>query len=254
MQDIFKSPWGSNTRCNYRENTNDWNTLTSCLVEDEYQIAKLATKGLVQNGVAVDLGAHIGGVSLALASRGFKVIAVEMFPENIDLLEKNILTNLMDPDIEVVGAAICGGDTKEEEVTAYYTDSATEFGKAHEFIGTIVDDKFIGDTDKHGRSIKVPLISLTDLLKDIDAVEFMKIDIEGAEWEVVKWSRPEVLKKIKRIAVEIESLDGKETSTTEFLKLLPKGFKDVSKEYFPKWCAPGMIVHGYFIQEDLDEK
>lgn len=247
----FTTPWGAVIAAFVRENTNDTNTLISCLEEDEYQIARLP-----EGGVAVDLGAHIGGCTLALAARGFKeIIAAEMLPENIKLLEENIQANKLE-NITVVRAAVTGGVAFEtpRSAVAYYADTDSEGGAAHEFIGTIMADKFIVDTNKHGRSIEVELVPLDKLfkLRNVKVCDFMKLDVEGAEWDIIKNTPPEVLKKVKRLAVEIESLDKKETSTGEFLKLLPKSFKDVSKEYFPKWCEPGMIVHGYFVQEGVE--
>lgn len=245
--DGFTTPWGVEVKASWRGNTNDQNTLISCLEEDEYEIQKLPNKG-----VAVDLGAHIGGVTLALASKGLNVLAVEMFPENMKLLIENIIANgWYGEKVNVTQAAVVGyKGSDEKEVTAYYTDSSTEFGKAHKFIGTILENKFIGDTKKHGESIKVPVISLGELLKDVEVVEFMKVDIEGGEWEVISDSSNDTLNKIKRIAVEIEGLGGAVT-TGDFLDLLPQGWKDVSEEYFPNWCKPGEIIHGYFINENL---
>lgn len=238
---------GKDIKAQYREDTNDWNTLFSCLNEDEYEINQLPDEG-----VAVDLGAHIGGVTLALAAKGWDVYAVEMLPENMELLRQNIEFNVSDTVVTTCRAAAVGKATKfGDEMTAYYADESSEAGKAHKFIGTVMEDKYIADTQKHGEATKVPIQSLTYTLKDIHVCGFLKIDIEGAEWEVVKNTPATTLNKIKRIAVEIESLDGNPVSTGDFLKLLPKGFKDVSKEFFPKWCEPGTIIHGYFINENI---
>ena len=32
----FKTPWGANVKVFCREDTNDWNTLYSCITEDYY--------------------------------------------------------------------------------------------------------------------------------------------------------------------------------------------------------------------------
>lgn len=239
---------GKDIKAQYREDTNDWNTLFSCLNEDEYGIGKLP-----EQGQAVDLGAHIGGVTLALATKGWKIYAIEMLPENMELLHDNIELNGFDGGtITTCRAAIVGRATKlGDEMTAYYADDSSEAGKAHKFIGTVMEEKYIADTQKHGEAIKVGIQSLTYTLKDIPICDFLKIDIEGAEWEVIRNTPATTLNKIKRIAAEIESLDGKPVSTGDFLKLLPKGFKDVSKEYFPKWCEPSTIIHGYYINEEL---
>lgn len=239
---------GKEIIANYREDTNDWNTLFSCLNEDEYGIAKLPE---IKDGLAIDLGAHIGGVTLALATKGLKVYSVEMLPENMQLLRENLLlNNYAQGEVLTFQNAIVGKTVTKGEVDAYYADGSSESGKAHEFIGTTMPDKFIADTKKHGRSIKVQTLSLKSMLMSVGVCDFLKIDIEGAEWEIIKNTPQEFLNKVKRIIVEIEGID-KEVSTADFLKFLPKGFKDVSKEYFPKWCEPSTIIHGYYINEEL---
>lgn len=245
MSDLQKhsliSPWGTTFEVFGREGTSDENTLISCLKEDEYQIQKLPD---VQGKLAIDLGSHIGAVSLALASKGYIVHAVEMFQENIDLALRNQMNNILTGVIKFHRTAVTG---KGGEVSAYYANTSTEGGKEHEFIGTLVKDKTPQIGLGGGKEIKVNSMTLEELFKKegIESCEFLKIDIEGSEWDVIRNTSPEILKKIKRIAVELEGFGGS-VSTSDFLRILPKGFVDVSKEYFPKWSEPGNLIHAYF--------
>lgn len=251
FQQDFVTPWKYKIKATGREDTNDMNTLISCLNEDEYRIDRLPViKNLHPDQIAIDLGAHIGGCSLALAARGYKTYAVEMLPENIDLIKENIKLNNFEGQIIPMRAAITGAPIAN--MTAYYSDTRVEAGRVHEFIGTTIMGKSPGSTGTNGRSIEVAALSLEHLFKmhKIDRCDFLKIDIEGAEWEVVKNTPASVLNKVKRIAVEIEGLE-EIVSTSDFLKLLPEGFEDVSKDYFPDWCDPNFIVHGYFINNNL---
>ena len=61
----FRTPRGRSVSLSYREDTNDYNALRSCLDEDEYRLAELTL-----TGTALDVGAHIGGVTVALALGG----------------------------------------------------------------------------------------------------------------------------------------------------------------------------------------
>lgn len=234
----FTTPWGVKLQAYVRENTNDTDTLISCLNEDEYNVARLPV-----GGVAIDLGGHIGGSALELLSRGYFVHIVEMFPENLEVLKKNIELNGYTKHVRIWEGAIA---SEKKEVSAYYANTATEAGQVHQFIGTLLRNKTPAGSLGGGREIKVPTFTLEEIMKEAKRCDFLKIDIEGAEWDAIK-TPPEVLKKIKRIAVEIEGID-RVVSTNDFLKLLP-GFKDVSKEYFPLWSHPSEIVHGYFINE-----
>ena len=57
-EDKFTTPWGVEVNVFTREGTNDWNTLYSCIHQDEYKIADLKK---TTGSVCVDIGAH-GGV------------------------------------------------------------------------------------------------------------------------------------------------------------------------------------------------
>lgn len=240
----LKTPWGIELEAYGRDNTNDTDTLISCIEQDEYEVGRLP-----EGGIAIDLGGHIGASALPLLSRGYFVHIVEMLPENVEIIESNLALNNYLDKAKVYEAAIFG---KAKEVTAYYANTATEAGQVHEFIGTVLKNKTPAGALSGGVGIKVPTITLEKIFAEgkIEVCDFLKIDIEGAEWEVINNTPPEILSRIKRIAVEIEGL-GRIVTSDDFLKLLPEGFKDVSKEYFPKWSKPGHILHGYYINKSL---
>lgn len=220
--DTLTTPWGKEIQAYAREGTCDWNTLQSCIVEDEYQIGKLG-----DHGVAIDLGAYIGGATLALISKGWYVYAVEPLPENVELLEKNLKINGFEKSCTIIEKAIGSSEI-------FYGDTSTEFGKVHEFIGS----------NEGGRSIEAATTTLSEIMEN-RRCNFLKIDIEGAEW----MDFPEdILSRIDRIAVEIE---GNPTNTEDYLKILKGQFRDVSKEYFPKWSEPSNLVHGYYINKKI---
>lgn len=243
---LFTTPWNSYINAYARDDTNDWNTLTSCLTEDEYQIQQLPDKG-----VAIDIGAHIGAVSLALASKDYRTFAVEILPENIKMLEDNISINRLPGKITVIERAVT--DKVGETIPAYYVDTKSETGSVHRFIGSVVNR---GSGDPHllnGEKVSVLTTTLEQIFKEhkIEQCDFLKIDIEGGEWAVIEGTSNYILDKVARIAVEIESRDGNPTSTEEYGKILGDDWEDVSETMFPLWCKPGNIVHGYFINKKL---
>lgn len=247
--DRYITPWGKIIDGYTRDGTSDKNTFISSVAEDEYQIAKLPEKGL-----AVDLGLHIGTVSLILASRGWDVIGVEMLPDNVDLANKNITLNNLPGTIRIYQKAITKEDGKK--IKGYYSDTSREIGKVHQYIGTTIPRKL---HDPHaladdGQEIIVETITLETIFKenDIKRCDFLKVDIEGAEWEIFENIPEEILDKIDRIAIELDGARDNPTSTEAFMKYLKGKFVDVSKEYFPKWCAPGTWVHGYYIRKGLN--
>src|SRR3990172_12451074 len=57
----WQTPNGRSVTFEYRQDTNDWNTIQSCTAADEYQL-----RGQRVDGWALDIGAHIGGGALAI--------------------------------------------------------------------------------------------------------------------------------------------------------------------------------------------
>jgi FkbM family methyltransferase len=111
----------------------------------------------------VDLGAHIGTFALAAAAAGCYVTAVEASPVNVRLLEASIRENDFDR-VEVISAAVSDRPGKLRFV---------EMGPFGQLCGD----------DYGGPSIEVPAVTLDGLLEKIgwDRVDYVKIDIEGAE-------------------------------------------------------------------------
>lgn len=233
----FIAPWGAKIKAYAREGTIDWNSLQSCVTEDEYRVDRLPDKG-----VAVDAGSYIGACSLALASKGYMVYAIEPLPENNEVAYKNFKLNNFDK-IKLYKNALAS--KKDSTAAIYYFDTSTELGKQHEFIGMPVRDH------RAGKKIEVPTITLEQIFKEnnLEKIDFLKVDIEGGEWDIFENISEETLDKISRIAIEIDSPTP--TTTTKFLKLLKDKFYDASPDYFPDWCTPGILLHGYFINKKI---
>lgn len=157
------TPRGNPATFAYRDFTNDWNVVTSCLTNDEYGLANLTL-----TGTALDVGAHIGAVSVALAldNPGLRVIAIEPVPENLELLRDNLERNGVADRVTVLEGAVG-------------TESVTyDFGGDE----TATHNAWIGNA--HGidgatkRTITVPRWTLDET----GPAGFVKIDCEGGEW------------------------------------------------------------------------
>lgn len=192
----FTTPWGVEISALYRPATQDWNTLYSCIVEDEYMIEKMGSN---RGKVAVDIGAHIGGCTLALLSRGYSVIAVEALPENAEILQKNVEHNGWSDRLTLYNNAISGLDNVDIKI-AYGKDD-TEFSRAHKFIGNTLLESQEEDPEVDYANVKS--ISINKILKDVPIVDFLKIDCEGAEWAAFSGASAASIKKIKSIAAEL---------------------------------------------------
>lgn len=144
-----------------------------------------------RGGVVVDLGANIGAFSLLAAKKGTTVYAVEPEPHNLEALKRNIEINRMENNIIVCPYAI-----SDFKGTAVIHDSGGG--------SSIKDDGAFG--------AEVEVMSLDNLfsLYHIEQVDVMKIDIEGAEVEVILGASKENLNKCKYITMEFDIRSGRQ--------------------------------------------
>jgi len=147
----------------------DYNITSSSFEREVKQIFKPK-----RGEVVVDLGAHIGLYTIRAARTVGKdglVIALEPDPENFTLLNVNVKFNTLSNVVAL-------------RMAAYESDG---FSIMHKCAGSSghslvrVPHKFIGE-------IKVPTITLDSLVRkyNLDRVDWLKIDVEGAELYVLK--------------------------------------------------------------------
>jgi FkbM family methyltransferase len=177
-QGTFRTPRGRSVTLNYREDTNDWNTLNACLTEDEYGL-----KDLHLSGVALDIGAYIGGVTIGLAldNPDLHVVAVEAVPPNVVLLRENLTRAGAADRVTVVEGAAGDG----QPVMLNWGYSGNEAADHHSFIGNAV----MAEADlRASHAAMVPTITLASLVADYGPFSFAKVDCEGCEYPFLSGS------------------------------------------------------------------
>jgi FkbM family methyltransferase len=155
-----------------------------CILEDfnpgrEEDIVKLFRPK--EGDIVVDVGAHIGKYTIIaskmVGSKG-KVIAIEAHPANYDILKQNIELNKLNNVIALNYAV----DSKETIVKLY------ELGQEEGFTiyNTIMTDR--PRMSRNQKYIEVKANTLDSLLFEngINQVNWIKIDVEGAEYEVLR--------------------------------------------------------------------
>ncbi len=133
-------------------------------------------------GLLVDVGAHIGRLSMRFAEAGWRVIAVEASPEIFSELEENLAPY---PDARPVHAA--AGDV-DGTTTFYLSDAYWGIHSLRPF------------DESHTKTVTVDAVRLDTLLGDEELPEptFLKVDTEGADLLVLRgWdfarSRPKLV-------------------------------------------------------------
>jgi len=115
-------------------------------------------------GLVVDAGAHVGIFSLQAAQWADKVVALEPNPVNYAVLEANLYRNAA-ANVVPLNKALWAKTT------------SVGFGRATHSGG--------GHVSQLGTA-KVETISLDELIAQFGPVDLLKIDIEGAEYEVLE--------------------------------------------------------------------
>ncbi len=166
-------------------------------------------------GVIIDAGAHVGSFAIPASFFADKVIAIEPNPFLVKILEINVLLNYR-KNVDIFPYALY-----HSSKTVYFSqDELTSV------MGTVLKVS----KDK----IEVKAISLDEIVERYGEIELLKMDIEGAEYDVIFNSKPENLKRIKRIVGEVHYQEG-ESSEEKFREYLEKlGFvcKFIRKDKF----------------------
>ena len=135
----------------------------------EYQKRLAFEKNIGKNTVVYDIGANVGYFSLlaaVLTGPQGQVVAFEPLPRNVDFLKKHIEINCLN-NIKVIEAAVADQDGS----STFKLGASTAMGH----LGA-------------GGELEVTLVSLDSLINqgDVKPPDFIKIDVEGAEFEVLQ--------------------------------------------------------------------
>ena len=134
----------------------------------------LLNRLLSEESVFVDIGANFGLYSLVASQKitnSGKVICFEPFPKNYAALKKNISLNSKS---NIISENIALGD-KKDELSLYYQPNEKNLG--------IVSANFM----ENSKTIEVDVMSLDEYVNEngIDKIDFIKIDVEGFENQVI---------------------------------------------------------------------
>lgn len=141
--------------------------------------------------VIIDAGAHLGMATLYFKHLypNAQITAIEPNPYTFELLEMNVFENVL-RDVTTIQAALAA---QQGEAQFYLDKTANQWWSTAGFI----EGAWTGDQES--LAITVPTITLAELVQA--PVDLLKMDIEGAESEVLMASES-VLPMIKQIFVE----------------------------------------------------
>lgn len=149
--------------------------------EDDYELNNInfINNYVPNSSVIIDIGAHIGLLSIILGKKAGakgKVYAFEPTLSTYQILKETIRINGMNDRVIPMNAAVAGEDGK---AVFYVTDI-----KAHNSNSLANNRRNYGNE----RGVEVEVVSVDSFAtkRKIDKVDFIKIDAEGAEYGVLK--------------------------------------------------------------------
>lgn len=171
-----------------RLRTTDWTTLKESFVY-RYHVPPAALTLEIRS--ILDLGANVGytAAEMAMSFPKAALVAVEMDPENYRYAEMN--TQCIGPRVRCVNAAV------------WIHDRGVAYDSDRECDAYCVQEGCVESPDAVVRSMTPE--QLLDLLPGGEA-DFVKMDIEGAEAEVLRRGRVAWLSRIKSLNVEIHDV------------------------------------------------
>jgi FkbM family methyltransferase len=161
--------------------------------EDTYRLAWI-TQAITHGAHALDVGAHVGSFSLAFARRvpHARVAAYEASPTTARYLRRNVRASRMGDRVSCHAEAI-----SEVAGTIEFADNdccSPLNARSGRFGGTV---------------IHVPSVRMETAFQRLDDhVDFVKIDAEGAEYDMVLSSPPNLWHSVSRVVLEYHDVEG----------------------------------------------
>ncbi len=144
----------------------------------------------------VDIGGYIGETAIFFAQKGAKrVFCVEPAPDNLVLLNQNVSQSSLGDRIVVIEAAVLSRDGK----VSFYTDQSHypsfHVAQFHEFMRRYLSE---------GAVTNVKAMSFDKLLAytGLEEVDLVKLDCEGAEYDILLNTPDSVLRQVCRYIIE----------------------------------------------------
>ncbi|WP_431911914.1 FkbM family methyltransferase [Micromonospora carbonacea] len=181
----------------------------------------------------VDVGANIGGASVlfGLAAPGARIIAVEPVPQLCRAVELN--ARLHDIDVAVIPSAV--GDARGRTVITYYPKNTAMSGLlADQADREVLKAYLSGHEDAAsaagldamvaellvGEPVECSVQTLGQALQghSVDRIDLLKIDVEKAEWQVLRGIDDALWQRIDQVVMEVHDIDGRVAACVRLLK------------------------------------
>lgn len=185
------------TQCFLRASSNDRNIFNEIFIHKFYNPPGFEIK---EGDIVMDIGGHIGMFSLYASATASKVYVFEPFPENFALLQRNVAHNKKTTIVAIDKAVSDTAVTKE-----LFVDTRNQGGHS-----------FYSYPAYKAHALPVQTVSLAQAFSEyqVPHVDFLKIDCEGGEYDILFGCPKDVLARIKKISMEYHPVNERYNATT----------------------------------------
>lgn len=159
------------------------------LAEQERKIYSLSPVEIRNNDVVLDCGANVGVFSReALRQGAATVVAIEPAPENIECLRRNFVDDIASGRLVVYPKGVWD---KEDKLTLHVDSSNS------------AADSFVIQRPGAKDVLELPLTTIDQIVDELklDEVNFVKMDIEGAEVRALRGGKRTLARYHPRLAL-----------------------------------------------------
>ncbi len=175
-----------------------------------------------QDVTIIDVGAHYGYFSIFAAQNSgpnSRILAFEPDSSNFRQLNKNLANNKL-TQVEAIELAIGG---KSGEVALFSGKDSNH---------SIIEDYTLAGSARPKHSVSVKTLEAVMKEHELQHVDFLKMDCEGAEYQIFETLPSHVFDRISTISMEFHDLkDKRYTANALILKLKANKFKIVKYAY-----------------------
>lgn len=198
------------TRYRVRTGSNDKDAIREVYLLNSYQIEE---GDIADDATVIDIGAHIGVFSVFAAKRGgnVAVYAFDPDPANYALLLDNVEMNKSIGKVHTFRMAVSGRKGKRRLVRS----------RASLARHSLFDNRYLNQGETQD-IIEVECTTLYDIFAEnsIERCDVLKLDCEGAEYEILLNTDDSVLSRIRKITLEYHDgvVDQNHEDLLEFLR------------------------------------
>jgi FkbM family methyltransferase len=173
----------------YTDEAIDAATIAVIFIKDDYG-------AVARDSVVIDIGANIGVFALYAAhtASGSTVYAYEPMPQTFSLLQKNIAENSLHNRIHAFPLGVAAQTGTRD----FHLTDGSPFNSLYE------------QSRSNGSKVTITTTTLAAILHDnqLEKVDLLKIDCEGAEFEILYATPASVFEKITELRLEYHDHDG----------------------------------------------